>query len=88
MTKAEICKALEEMSDYFQECWSNASFERKSEEHFWELKSAAKEAAELLKEQEPVKPTYNAFHCGVCDHVVRYHQSYCGNCGRKVMWDG
>ncbi len=48
---------------------------------------------ELLKEQEPVKPTYEDFfgtriaRCGKCNgYIVRYR--YCLGCGRKVKWDG
>lgn len=54
-----------------------------------------KDAIALLKEQEPVEPTYNeshlyvsdAFRCGVCGCLVNFHAKYCQNCGRKVKWD-
>ena len=60
-----------------------------------------KDAAELLKEQEPVKPvkTWNTYLCGNCNRNV-YHEerqgclvlyeeryTYCPNCGRAVKWD-
>lgn len=47
----------------------------------------------MLKEQEPVKPTYEDFfgnrvaRCGNCNgYIVRY--KYCPGCGREVKWDG
>ena len=46
----------------------------------------------LLKEQEPVKPTYEDFfgnrvaRCGNCNgYIVRY--KYCPGCGKKVKWN-
>lgn len=45
----------------------------------------------ILKEQKPVKPTYENFfgdrvaRCGYCNgYIVRY--KYCPGCGRKVDW--
>lgn len=50
------------------------------------------DALELLKEQEPVKPTYEDFfgnriaRCGKCNgYIVRYR--YCPGCGQAVKWD-
>lgn len=60
-------------------------------------------ALELLKAQEPVKPTEpdedNTKYCGVCGSAVGYEviepsglgyvrYNYCPNCGRAVKWDG
>lgn len=46
----------------------------------------------MLKEQEPVKPTYEDFfgnrvaRCGNCNgYIVRY--KYCPGCGKKVKWN-
>lgn len=65
------------------------------------LSGTVKDALELLKEQEPVKPvkTWNTYLCGNCNRSV-YHEerqgclvlyeeryTYCPNCGRKVKWD-
>ena len=52
------------------------------------------DALELLKEQEPVKPTRTLSpegnwweDCGACDTVLLKWYTYCPNCGRKVKWD-
>lgn len=46
----------------------------------------------ILKEQEPVKPTYEDFfgtriaRCGNCNvYIVRYR--YCPGCGKQVKWN-
>ena len=51
-----------------------------------------REALTLLKEQEPVKPTYEDFfgnriaRCGKCNgYIVRY--KYCPGCGKAVKWE-
>jgi len=54
--------------------------------------------ADLLKEQEPVKPKRvlgvlpDCYHCGVCgmdmlDTGDGYRPKYCPQCGRAVKWD-
>ncbi len=50
------------------------------------------DALELLKEQEPVKPTYEDYfgnkiaRCGKCNgYIVRY--KYCPGCGQAVKWE-
>lgn len=52
----------------------------------------AQDALELLKEQEPIKPTYEDFlgnrvaRCGKCNgYIVRY--KYCPGCGQAVKWE-
>jgi DNA-directed RNA polymerase subunit RPC12/RpoP len=68
------------------------------------LKNIAKDARELLKEQEPVEPTANdeairvTYNCGECGYLVgfvstihndmQYRAKYCPECGRKVLWHG
>ena len=60
-------------------------------------------AVTLLKEQEPVKPHYNArtnwYECGACHYsmtsgmhcrgelIPAYKVGYCAKCGRAVMWN-
>ena len=55
-----------------------------------------RDALELLKEQEPVKPTliregrnkyYNNYVCPGCDNELNYGQNYCSECGRSVKWE-
>lgn len=54
---------------------------------------------ELLKAQEPVKPTVrymeeydghgsNWYVCGACDIPIFPADKYCRNCGRAVKWGG
>lgn len=58
---------------------------------------------ELLKEQDPVKPHYNArtnwYECGACHYsmtsgmhckgelIPAYKANYCAKCGKGVMWE-
>lgn len=58
---------------------------------------------ELLKEQEPVEPKYNArtnwYECGACHHsmtsgmhcrselIPAYTVGFCAKCGRGVKWN-
>lgn len=53
-------------------------------------------ALALLKEQNnPIKPTLNenhryvsdAFKCGKCGHIIRFHAKYCEDCGQAVKWE-
>lgn len=57
----------------------------------------ARDALELLKEQEAVEPIlkregrnkyYNYYVCPCCDEEVVYDQNYCSECGAKFMWEG
>ena len=57
----------------------------------------------MLKEQEPVKPKYNArtnwFECGVCHYsmtsgmncrselIPAFKVRFCAKCGKAVKWD-
>jgi len=57
----------------------------------------------VLKEQEPVKPHYNAqtnwYECGACHHSITsgmhcrcelipaYKAGFCAKCGKEVKWE-
>ena len=49
----------------------------------------------LEKRNEPMKPTLNenhsyvsdAFKCGKCGHIIRFHAKYCEECGQAVACD-
>ena len=61
------------------------------------------DAMELLKEQEPIKPHYNArtnwYECGACRYsmtsgmhcrsglIPAYKVGFCAKCGQAVTWD-
>lgn len=52
-----------------------------------------REALDMLKEQEPVKPTWSQgkAYCGNCGHGLPRRADmgidYCGYCGRAVKWN-
>ena len=49
------------------------------------------DALALLKEQEAVKPFSDddgAYWCGSCHEDLVWHQKFCSNCGRPVLWEG
>lgn len=52
---------------------------------------AMRDAAELLKEQEPAKVMDGRprcrFECGNCGTEFVFVYNYCPSCGRKVKWD-
>lgn len=56
---------------------------------------AMRDALELLKEKEPVKPEvyyvgpdkYRFYNCPVCKMAWYYKGNYCLGCGRPVKWD-
>lgn len=58
--------------------------------------SMVADALALLKEQdEPIEPTLNeshsyvsdAFKCGKCGHIIKFHAKYCEDCGQAVKWN-
>lgn len=56
------------------------------------MKNIAKDARELLKEQEPISPDYDpatlTWSCGNCGQAFdRCKNKFCRMCGRKVNWD-
>ncbi len=88
---ADIIKA----NDYSKQCPYNGS-------RTGCVKTLAKEALAMLKEQEAVEPRRDAncvrmFRCGACGEYVGFIDSdpgdpneqdnYCRNCGRKVKWE-
>ena len=68
------------------------------------IKSCCEMAIALLKEQDPVKPHYNArtnwYECGACHYsmtsgmhcrselIPATKVRYCANCGFPVNWEG
>ena len=65
------------------------------------LSGTVKDALELLKEQEPIKPIAqgdDSYLCDNCGETVGWEElslygldkvkyKYCPECGRKVQWD-
>lgn len=56
----------------------------------------ARDALELLKEQEPVKPKMHNgggksptwwYVCGACGHDIDPKDKFCRECGKAVKWD-
>ena len=62
------------------------------------MKNIAKDARELLKEQEPIAPKlikmypHDIYECGNCKHKSvgskDYKAKYCPECGKELNWDG
>jgi len=50
--------------------------------------------AELLKEQEAVKPIKSdnpeesEYCCGICGYPLWLDELYCAHCGRRIEWEG
>ena len=100
--REKTISCLNEIADYFRKCRLSASFGSKAEEHFWDLQIAAMNAAEMLKEMEPVEPKeivneyfpigdYRrtiGWFCGKCGKTLMGDGIYCAYCGRKVKWNG
>lgn len=96
--REQVIKTLDEIAEYFRECRMNVSFGSKAENRFFELQNAARDAQELLKEQEPkpVKITKNSYnyefyYCPNCNRSfdTTYYKRplYCDKCGQAVKWD-
>ena len=83
------------------ECHYNV-FVRCSECPYWGGEAChrdqlAKDALELLRGLEPVRPTREFsediencawwYACGVCKRAIDYKDGYCRHCGRAVKWD-
>ena len=93
--REQTISCLNEIAEYFRECRMNASFASKAENHFFELQSAAYDAAEMLKDQEPKPQRYkehDIFHLPfcpntVCNAVLDKYWHYCPYCGTKFYWD-
>lgn len=100
MTKEETIKGLNAcIADAPDKCWENGDYPAcpyNSNVDGCQLRMM-KDVAELLKEQEPVKPVYYrmydydmpVFACGVCGKEIglRGFAHYCQNCGRAVKWE-
>lgn len=58
------------------------------QERDW-LLSVYDDAVALLKEQEPVKPTWSLGKpfCGACGLRIRSGK-YCSECGKPILWEG
>lgn len=53
--------------------------------------SSVIELLAVLKEQDAVKPFSDddgAYWCGSCHEDIVWHQKFCSNCGRPVLWEG
>lgn len=52
-----------------------------------EVQEIAKDALELLKEQEAIEPTWSRGKpfCGVCGLRIRGGK-YCSECGKPILW--
>ena len=68
-----------------------------AENHSGCMELLRKDALELLKEQEPVKPKSKVRHgaygqiqhfCGKCNAMLHGKQKYCSKCGKEVKWNG
>ena len=52
---------------------------------------ALMDAIVLLKEQEVVEPFSDdngGYWCSSCHEDIVWHQKFCSNCGRPVLWKG
>ena len=50
---------------------------------------AMRDALELLKAQEPIKPSWRRGRpfCGKCGEILLAHNHFCCGCGRPVKWE-
>jgi len=56
-----------------------------------DIEEMCRDALALLKEQEAVKPFSDddgAYWCGSCHEDIVWHQKFCSNCGRPILWEG
>ena len=93
MSRDELIKKFSDYVYYF-----NAYCTSDAEDH-----EMLKAVLALLKEQEAVKPKYNArtnwYECGACHHsmtsgmhcrselIPAYKVGYCAKCGREQKWE-
>ena len=82
--REKVIELLKEIAEYFRGCRNNASFASKAENHFWELQNAAREAAELLKAQEPRVMTLKEIVSAEC---VWIEYATSGNIIIALPWD-
>ena len=104
MTKEETIKGLNAcIADAPDKCWENGDYPAcpyNSNVDGCQLRMM-KDVAELLKEQEPVKPVVDidTWRCGNCGHKLEHQEllgenvlfheqyNYCPECGRAVKWE-
>ena len=84
MDREKIISLLEEMSDYFMECRTNASLGSKAENHFWELQIAAQDAATMLEEQEAKTGTWQWKIHGRAESGGTLGEAICDQCGKST----
>lgn len=71
-------------------CKSECPYAGKNNSMYGCTTRLAKDALALLKEQEPVKPSFRKciIFCGHCgDRFPKDTTHYCTNCGRAVKWN-
>ena len=96
MTKLEkVIYSLERCNCHVPDACRDCAYDDKPAPDCWQ--SLERDALELLKEREPVKPKevklwYIEYACGYCDYksVGRkdgYKMRFCPCCGRAVKWD-
>ena len=84
-------KGLEEVDAYFHRMTEVCY--RGDEATFCDLKEKVADAIAMLKEQEPLKPTWSQgkAYCGKCGQRLPRKRAdreinYCGYCGQAVKW--
>ena len=90
--REKVIKGLEEVDAYFHRMTEVCY--RGDEATFCDLKEKVADALAMLKEQEPVKPTWSQgkAYCGKCGHRLPRKRAdkeinYCGYCGQAVKWN-
>ena len=90
--REKVIKGLEEVDAYFHRMTEVCY--RGDEATFCDLKEKVADAIALLKEQEPMKPTWSQgkAYCGKCGQrlprkMADKEINYCCHCGQAVKWD-
>lgn len=81
--REKVIKGLEAMRDFLGVGLSSQT------QVFEEDQKILEDAIAMLKEQEPVKPTWGRGKpfCGACG--LRIHGGkFCSECGRPIAWEG
>ena len=97
--REKVIKALE-LEDKYPDSWDctvECPYYGKTNCVCWQ--QVTRDAIELLKAQEPVKPDRAGFPdasrsngtwyyiCGTCNTAIDYKDKFCRGCGRAVKWD-
>ena len=95
MDREKVIKGLECCAECGK-CKNECPYDGKNNSMYGCTTRLAKDALELLKAQEPVKPErehsgggttwWNV--CGACKTAINPNDKYCHECGRAVKWDG